>query len=211
MIATRTTKRAPGRRQRSRRRGQALIEFALLFPAIMLLLAGVADVGLLLDAHISGIFAARQGARTGSVIGNVADPKADCAIVGAVHSVLVNQPSLTVNEITIYKAAANGQSTGTAQYYIGTADCQNGNIVDSTNCDLTVVPPNCPTISALPGSTWPSPSRIVTPYCEDSLGVKIDYSFTFQFGLLGSGPFPVSDYAVFPMNPAPTAPGPACP
>jgi Flp pilus assembly protein TadG len=208
MIAIRRTERAPSRRKRSRRRGQALIEFALLFPAVMLLLAGVADVGLLLDAHIAGIFAARQGARTGSVLGTV--PQADCAIVGAVHSVLVNQPSLAVNEITIYKAAASGQSSGTAQYYIGTADCINGQIVDSTNCNLTAVPPNCPPIPALPGSNWPPSARIVTPYCEDSIGVKIDYSFTFQFGLLGSGPFPVADYAVFPMNPAPTAPGPAC-
>lgn len=209
MIATRTTKRAPRRCKRSRRRGQALIEFALLFPAVMLLLAGVADVGLLLDAHIAGIFAARQGARTGSVIGTVS--QADCAIVGAVHSVLANQPSLTVNEITIYKANASGQSTGTATYYIGTADCQNGQIVDSSNCDQTKVPPVCSPTSPLPGSTpWSPNLRCVTPYSEDSIGVKIDYSFTFQFGLLGSGPFPVSDYAVFPMNPSPTAPSPSC-
>jgi hypothetical protein len=41
----------------------------------------------------------------------------------------------------------------------------------------------------------------VTAYTEDSLGVKIDYTYQFQFNLLGAGAFPTSDYAVYPMNP----------
>jgi Flp pilus assembly protein TadG len=186
--------------RRSGQSGQALIEFTLIFVFIMLLLAGVTDVGGLLDVHIAGIYAARQGARTGAVIGPVS--AADCAILGAVHSVLVNQPNLTVNEITIYQAGANGLSTGNAQYYIGTADCVNGNIVDSTNCDLTASPPNCPPIAALTGSNWDPTTRITTAYTEDSIGVRIDYSYQFQFNLLGFGPFPTSDYAVYPMNPS---------
>jgi hypothetical protein len=167
----------------------------MIFVFIMFLLAGVADIGGLLDIHIAGIYAARQGARTGAVIGPVS--AADCAIVGAVHSVLANQPNLTVTQITIYQAGANGLSTGQAQYYIGTADCQNGNIVDSGS-------PSCPSppcaTSALPGSNWDPTTRNVTAYTEDSIGVKVDYTYQFQFNLFGVT-FPTSDYSVYPMNP----------
>ena len=113
---------------RSGQRGQALLEFTMIFVFIMLLLAGVSDVGGLLDIHIAMVYAARQGARTGAVIGPVT--AADCAIVGAVHSVVVNQPNLTVNLITIYQAGADGLSNGNAQYYPGTSDCQGGQIVN---------------------------------------------------------------------------------
>jgi hypothetical protein len=173
----------------------------LIFVFIMFLLAGVADVGGLLDIHIAGIYAARQGARTGAVLGNgstKAGPCAspctppDCAIVGAVHSVLVNQPNLTVTQITIYQAGPNGLSTGLAQYYIGTADCQNGNIVDATDGSAT---------SALPGSDWDPSIRDVAAYTEDSIGVKVDYTYQFQFNLFGVT-FPTSDYAVYPINPS---------
>jgi hypothetical protein len=205
MIAVNPAGRPLSRRKRSRQRGQALLEFTVFFLFIMPLLAGVTDVGLLLDAHIAGIYAARQGARTGSVIGPV--PQADCAIVGAVHSVLANQPNLTISQITIYKAGSTGQPTsGLAQYYIGTADCQNGQIVDSSNCTPSCGG-CCPT-GPLTGSNWPptnpdgTPGRNVTPYQEDTIGVRIDYSYTFQFDLLGSGPFPTADYAAYPMNPA---------
>jgi hypothetical protein len=193
-------------RRRSGQQGQALLEFTMTFLFIMFLLVGVADVGGLLDIHIAGIYAARQGARTGAVIGTAGETTApstlaDCAIVGAVHSVLANQPNLTVTQITIYQADPNGLSTGQAQYYPGTADCQNGIIVDSTSC-LTIPPYTCSTISALPGSNWDATQRKTTAYSEDSLGVKIDYSYQFQFNLLGSGAFPTSDYAVYPMNPS---------
>jgi Flp pilus assembly protein TadG len=178
-------------RRRSGHQGQALLEFAMIFTFIMLLLAGVTDVGGLLDVHVAGIYAARQGARTGAVIGPVT--AADCAIVGAVHSVLANQPNLTVTQITIYQAGPNGLSDGTASYYVGTADCQNGTIIDDSTGSPT---------SPLPGSTpWDPTTRNVTAYTEDSLGVKIDYTYQFQFNLLGAGAFPTSDYAVYPMNP----------
>jgi hypothetical protein len=192
-----------GVRRRSGQQGQALLEFTMIFVFIMFLLAGVADVGGLLDIHIAGIYAARQGARTGAVLGNGSTSLGpclspctapDCAIVGAVHSVLVNQPNLTVTQITIYKAGANGLSTGQAQYFIGTADCLNGNIVDATDGSAT---------SPLPGSNWDPADRIVAPYCADSLGVKIDYTYQFQFNLFGVT-FPTSDYAVFPINPDPS-------
>lgn len=50
-------------RRRNRTRGQALVEFALVLPLFLLILAGVLDFGLLLYSRMTVINAAREGAR----------------------------------------------------------------------------------------------------------------------------------------------------
>lgn len=55
------------RRGNHRRDGQALVEFALLLPLLVLALLGLADLGLLLRAHVEVANAAREGARAGSL------------------------------------------------------------------------------------------------------------------------------------------------
>ena len=62
------------RRDRSRRRGgQSLVEFAVVLPVFLLILAGILDFGLGLYSQMTVINAAREGARLGVVEpGNVA-------------------------------------------------------------------------------------------------------------------------------------------
>ncbi len=50
------------RRSRRERRGQALVEFALIFPVFMLILAGILDFGFMLYSRMTVINAAREGA-----------------------------------------------------------------------------------------------------------------------------------------------------
>jgi Flp pilus assembly protein TadG len=50
-------------RRRRRTRGQALVEFALVLPIFMLLVAGMLDFGLALYSRMTVINAAREGAR----------------------------------------------------------------------------------------------------------------------------------------------------
>lgn len=50
------------RRRRNRERGQAMVEFALVFPVFMLILAGVLDFGFMLYSRMTVINAAREGA-----------------------------------------------------------------------------------------------------------------------------------------------------
>jgi Flp pilus assembly protein TadG len=50
-------------RRRSRTRGQALVEFALVLPAFLLVLSGILDFGFLLYSRMTVINAAREGAR----------------------------------------------------------------------------------------------------------------------------------------------------
>jgi Flp pilus assembly protein TadG len=206
-------------RPRRRQRGQAIIEFAMSFVFTMLLLAGVVDIGSLLDTHVDIVYAARQGARTGAVVGTAAT--ADCAIIGAVQSTLLNQPNLTVTQIVIYRSTGttNGQYTGTqlADIYPGSANCVNGAITHApTIVELSVssfiatpvatlpfptIPRATPTIASTPTTNnWPPPNRNVTPFQEDSIGVEIDYTYQFQFNLLGTS-FSANDFADYAMSP----------
>ena len=57
--------RASGRRKR-RERGQSLVETAVVFPILLLLLAAVIDFGRAFDVYIVLTNAAREGARFGS-------------------------------------------------------------------------------------------------------------------------------------------------
>ena len=68
MIASATHDTEPrGRRRLRDRRGQSLVEFAVVFPVFILLLAGMVDFGLGLYANVTIINAAREGARLGVV------------------------------------------------------------------------------------------------------------------------------------------------
>lgn len=54
-------------RRRGRHRGQSLVEFAVVLPIFLLILAGILDFGLGLYSQMTIINAAREGARIGSV------------------------------------------------------------------------------------------------------------------------------------------------
>ncbi len=185
-----------GRRHRRRgQRGQALLEFAMFFLFLMYLLAGTTNLGGLLNDHLSIEYATRQAARTGAVLGNQGGTSgfaADCAIIGAIDAALVNIPNLTVNKITIYKAGADGQpiDTTTMDVYAGNSTCSVSGTTDTIS----------PTILNPPGG-YPPANRNNQPYTEDSLGVKVDYTYSFNFPLLPGGSFNASDYAVMPIDP----------
>jgi Flp pilus assembly protein TadG len=68
------------RRRGRRTRGQSLVEFALILPLFLLLLAGMIDFGLGLYSYMTIINAARDGARLGSTACAAATPACSAAI-----------------------------------------------------------------------------------------------------------------------------------
>lgn len=64
---TRVQQSESGRKHGRRERGQSLVETAIVFPILLLLLAAVVDFGRAFDAYIVLTNAAREGARWGSV------------------------------------------------------------------------------------------------------------------------------------------------
>lgn len=189
---------------RQRQQGQALIEFSLFFLFLVTLTAGIVDIGGLLNDHISLEYAARQGARTGSVLGN--QGSADCAVIGAVDAAVSNMPNLKLTGIKIYQSGNNGKTDGKEDDYPAGAYCQVTNgvpcIVISSSGTCNGNNGNC---QAPPATVcgYPPANRNNTPYTEDSIGVEVDYTYTFRFdfALLVTGTFSATDYAVMPINP----------
>jgi len=59
--------RLPSRKTKFRRSGQALVEFALIVPVLLLLLLGTVEVGWLLNINLQFANAAREGARAAAL------------------------------------------------------------------------------------------------------------------------------------------------
>lgn len=174
--------------------GQALVEFSLFFVLLMLIISLMVNLGGLLNDHVSLEYAARQGARTASVLNN--QTSADCGAIGAIDAATQNLPSIQLTQIIIYKAGANGQPTGAANSendYNGSVRCTvTGGVASTTQTCTNAVGGACP---------WLPANRNNAPYTADSIGVKIVYSYTYQFPLLGGGSFNASDYTVMPIAP----------
>ena len=89
---------APVRHTRRRRsRGQALVEFALVFPVFFLILAGLLDFGFLLYSRITLINATREGART--AVTQVDNAQGIPGLVSS--SVSSNSSGLTAADLTV--------------------------------------------------------------------------------------------------------------
>lgn len=172
-----------------RQRGQALVEFAIFVVVLANLLAGVVDIGGLLGDHVSVVYAARQGARTAAVLGNLG--KADCAAVGAIQAAIANLPNVTLTRIIIYKAGADGLpiDTTTQESYPGNTQC------NATAGTLTQTP--------APDGYHPD-KRNNQPLIEDSVGVELDYTYSFPLPFLPIGAassINLLDRAIMPINP----------
>ena len=107
-----------------RKRGQSLVEFAMIITVVMLLLLGMLEFGFLFDHHLTLEYATREGARVGSALANGGgtlgcgagqSPNAadvDKQIIAAVQRVITSPGSAVVpsriTEIRIYKANTTG-------------------------------------------------------------------------------------------------------
>jgi hypothetical protein len=183
-ISPKSHTRTASRRKHQRQRGQALVEFSVLMSMLFLLLAGAVDLGTLLDNHLVIVYATRQAARIGAEEDQ--NPGADCFILGSIYAATRNLTLVNVNQIIIYQADANGNSTGHQQVYQGNPGCP--------------TPPN-PPVGSLLSSSWAPASRVDSPPNEDALGVEIDYSYSWQTGFIAFGTFQGVDRTVMKLNP----------
>jgi Flp pilus assembly protein TadG len=104
--------RARARRRLASERGSQLIEMALVLPVMLLLLAGIVDMGFLFKDYQVVTNAAREGARMAALPGWTTDQ-----ITGRVNSYLAagglaGTATTTVTNVTIVTDAGTGRSIG---------------------------------------------------------------------------------------------------
>lgn len=168
------------------RRGQALVEFALCITLLLALLLGMFDVGIFLTDHLAVTSAAHQGALAAASAAT--RPQADCNALAAIALTTRGQTGLTVTRIIIYQAGSDGHplggpgSTGYANVYAGNPGCPN-----------PLAPP-MPQVA-----NWPITGRNDCFGAANTLGIEIDYTYTWQTSVIALAPLQVADSAAMPL------------
>ncbi len=183
-----------GRGFRVAGRGQALVEFALIFPLFIVLLLAIIEFMFLFNAQLSLNYATRDAALIAAEAGNNAN--ADCQILQKIDSDL-NAPTDESNVLTvhIFSATETGDQLGTPKEQTYTRG-------GTTTCGILVVPYTLGTddypynvrcndldrTTCATGFTGPSNTGV------DIIGVQLDYGYRFvtplssAFALLGNAP-----------------------
>ncbi|CZR10361.1 TadE/TadG family type IV pilus assembly protein [Trichococcus ilyis] len=111
---------------KSSQRGQALVEFALVLPMLLLLVLGVLEFGWILKAEIAVSAAAREGARYAAAGKTEAQAESDAMahVPGTSVNVTINETSViataesTVNSLIGFHV----DSSSPLGFYLSTAD-----------------------------------------------------------------------------------------
>ena len=82
-------------------RGQAIVEFAVVLPILLLLMLGLINLGVLINAQIILTQAAWEGARAGTTL-NPSLGEGDAEIIGAVQASLIGLSDLSSVTVSIY-------------------------------------------------------------------------------------------------------------
>jgi hypothetical protein len=164
-------------------RGQALIEFALLLPLLLLLVVGIAEFSFVWNSRNTVLFASRDGsmlaAEGGGVLGT------DCLVLDRIERDIVS-PARTIQlqQVTIYWSDRNGDQIGSsANVYVraGSMTCITGRSPFSVPYTLS-------------GGGYPETSRCdVLAGCGgshtgvDTIGVRITYQHYWLTSFLRIG------------------------
>jgi Flp pilus assembly protein TadG len=154
----------------ARRQGQAMVEFAMMLPLLLILAVGILEFGMLFKDHVGIHYAAREGARAGAAASR--NPDADCTNLRAVSTTMQTMPYNDLIRVRIFKANSNGgcdSSCAEDVYYrLGsTSSCFQGWVVDRANW-----PPNG------------NPGRRNNPEPTDALAVTVQFTHKFFFNFV---------------------------
>lgn len=190
-------------------RGSLVVEAALVFPVLLVMSLGLAELGLLFQDALNLTTVTRSATRLASVEGrqNATNPHqyADDAAAAA-GAALANVSSAGIQELWIYKADAAGlpvdNRAGSAQHGFG-VDCATCWIytwqASSRSWTLTTR-----------GNGWPATGAGSQDACAadppDSLGVFVKIQHRMITGIFGSATA-LTDYTVTRLEPVPSNAG----
>ena len=185
-----------------RQNGQALIEFAVILPTLLMILLGIVEFGFVFSSHVTMQYATREGARMGAGLANGSAAfkcgEVDEQVIAAVQRVLTAAGSRVdvadVGEIRIYQADATGGEAGPVNVWTpGKGPKLDGEHLlfkfESGNWDA------CSRNNAGLGHT-------------DSIGVSMTYRYGYVtpiggvLGLVGTPMLTMGDQTVMALNPS---------
>lgn len=175
----------PGRPRRRGHSGQALVEFALVIPMLLVLFMSVLEFALALNASLAVNRASQQGAHVAASAGNVAG--ADCLILDAVEAALGTPNSVDgISEVLIERSAMAGNQVYASQRWVrgGTTTCTypDGSEVDVPYTRVMNAYPEDQRCTVLAGCPLLVPPRSTV----DDIGVTVRYTHPWTTPLNGA-------------------------
>jgi Flp pilus assembly protein TadG len=115
--------------RRDRRRGQALVEFALVFPIFMLVLSGIMDFGFMLYSRMSVINASREGAHAAIVTAPNYANITTVATGAAISAAAQGGVSISAGNVSVSCLATSVSVTSPATIPCGSATAKDSVVV----------------------------------------------------------------------------------
>lgn len=110
--------RMKGSRKLRQERGQAMVEFALVLPLLVVLLFAIVQFGIVFNNYVTLTDATRAGARAGAVARNDADPNGTATSAVQSSSANLDQTNLNVSVNSTWQPGSDVTVTATYPYSI---------------------------------------------------------------------------------------------
>jgi hypothetical protein len=165
--------------------GQALVEFALVIPMLVVLFMALLEVALALNASLAVTRASQHGAHIAASAGNL--DGADCLILSAIEDDLgVPNDAANISEVIIERTALVGDLSYAQQRWsrVGSTDCPmpNGSTLRVPYTLLVNGYPEAQRCTVLKGCPSLTPSRSTV----DNIGVTVKYTHDWVTPLNGA-------------------------
>lgn len=93
-----------------REKGATLVEAALAFPILILIIIGILELGMLFKDYLTISYMSREAARIGALAGD--DPYADCAILLGIEELASGRELGLMEPVHIFRASDHGAVLG---------------------------------------------------------------------------------------------------
>jgi hypothetical protein len=188
--------------------GAVLVEAALLFPLLLLMVFGIMDIGFGFRDRLTVQTAIRSGVRAGSAMG--ADRAADYEVLQGIRSAIADIPSAKIERIVVFRSATVGgavpvQCAAGVATSIGTEPCNVYTAADLVRprSDFTGVSTCDP---SAPDKDWcPTSRETRASVGTDYIGVWIRVQHDAVSGVLPVGGVKIIDTVVMRIEPDPKA------
>jgi hypothetical protein len=162
--------------------GQAMVEFALMLPLVIMLAVGLLEFGMLFKDHVGIHYASREGARVAASGSRY--PQADCSVLSAISTTMQTMPYDDLVRVVVYRVDPNTNGeclldNGLCPRMVYARISEIGNMTD---CHPMRSWSLLPSVSG--DEAWTpdgSPGRNNDDQNPDSIGVTVEFNHRFFF------------------------------
>jgi len=191
------------RRARDGERGAALIEAAILLPLFFMLVFGILEFGFAFRNYLTVANGTRDGARTGTTAGTVAD--SDHQVLQAIADSMSAMDQDDIEQIVVFRATGPDDTVPTSCTLLGSAG-QSGadacNVYTPAQFSLAASQFDCGGPGTAPDDDWcPTDREVAVNGPPDYLGVWIKVKYDYITGLFPGGGMTFTDTTIMRLEP----------